>query len=824
MFQELRHAARALRATPGQALGAVVVLALGLGATTAIYSLIDRVLLHPVDIRNPDRIVRFFTMRSSGPSDGFLYSQWLEKRSSNAEAFEDVAAYGKPGFGPTVLDRGNRPVPISALVVSSNYFTVIGVTMAQGTGLRAEHDEPGAPPVAVLSDRAWRTLFDSAPDAVGRGLRVNDALITVVGVAPPGAHSPEVGRGPDFYVSLRSVPLLSSVPMTFFDTEPLESESPISWWKLVGRLKPGVSIQRAEAETDLGERARLLALGVPPERIARTIMLLPLTQAALPLRTRNETASFLSLLGATVGLLLVLTCASVAALLLARIERRRRDLAVRAALGAEPGRLVRLALTESFLVALLGGLLGLLVSSALLKTLSTFPLPGLLAIDSLDLAPDFRVALFSLAAAFVTALACGLVPGWQSARTDVVTHLASRRGSTGRGRFTLQGPLAAAQVAAALTLLVGAALFVRTVEKVLGRDLGFASQRLLIVTPTASAPRQSVEAVEPRLPDTLARLRALPGVDAVALGPAPFGEGAGGFPSIVVDGRKRRLPEGHRFTMDAVGPSYLTAVGVPLLAGREILEADQAGATQVAVVNESFAQAFWPGEAVVGRRFTFLPFKHDIEIVGLAKDARFRDLDSGPTPCVYMARGQVPPVFRRSQIVIRTAAGAERMLGAVSRELTRAWPRDFAPQVSTIEDLVAERLRPQRLALAVLGWLGGLAALVAVLGVSALVASGVAQRTHEIGVRMTLGATSARILALVARQGLIPLAAGCGCGLLAAALARNLIRAFLRDIGPLDAASFAGAAVLLLGAGALGVGVAAWRALRIDPAAALRSE
>ncbi len=822
MFQELRQAARALRATPSQALGAVVVLAFGLGATTATYTLIDRVLLHPVDIRSPDRIVRFFERLPSGrTSEGVLYSQWLERRAG-LPSFEDIAAFDDREVGRVVLDRGDRALPITALAVSSNYFAVIGVPMARGAGLLAEHDRPGAPPATVLSERAWRTLFDSAPDIVGRSVHVNDALLTVVGVAPPGANSPEVGKGPDIFVSLRSVPILSGIPATLFDTEPVENYSASAWLRLVARLKPGVALEQAQAEADLRERVRLGAGGVPSDRLSRTVRLVPLTQAALPLETRSETASFLLLLGSTVGLLLLLTCASVAALLLARIERRRRDLAVRAALGAKPGTLVRLALTEALLVAFVGGVFSLLVSGALLKTLAAFSLPGISSIGSLQLAPDLRVSLFSLVAALVTALACGLVPGWQSARTDVVTHLASRPGGAGLGRFSLQTPLAAAQVAVALTLLVGGSLFVRSIEKVLGRDLGFAGQRLLVVTAESLSLRPAAESIDPVLTDAVTRLRALPGVDAAVLGPAPLGGNARG-PSIKVDGREIRLPAGQRFGMDAVGPHYLAAVGVPLLAGREILEADQTGEALVAVVNQSFAQGFWPGENVIGKRFTFLPFRRDIEIVGLAKDARFGSLDSGPTPSIYMAWTQVR-WFRWNAIVIRISAAPSRMVAAITHELTEAWPRDLVPQVATIGDLIADRLRPQRLAVAVLGCLGALAALVAVLGVSALVASGVAQRTHEIGIRITLGATRLRVLGLVARQGIIPLVAGCAGGLLVAVLARNLIRAFLRDIGPLDPASMAAALALLLTAAGFGVGVAAWRALRIDPAAALRAE
>jgi len=822
MLQDFRQAVRALRSTPGQTLGAVVVLAVGLGATNATYTLIDRVLLRPVDIRNPDRIVRFFERNSSGrSSEGVVYSQWLERRAG-LQSFADIAAFDDGELGRVVLDRGGRSRPITGLAVSSNYFEVIGVPMARGTGFLPEHDRSGAPPAAVLSHRAWRTLFDSEPDIVGRSVHVNDALLTVVGVASPGANSPEVGRGPDLFVSLRSVPLLSGIPATLFDTEPLEGYSASAWLRLLARLKPGVSIERAEAEADLRERVRRGAGSVPSDRLARTVRLLPLTQAALPLETRSETSSFLLFLGSTVGLLLLLTCASVAALLLARVERRRRDLAVRAALGARPGRLVRLTLAEAWLVALAGGAISVPVAAILLKMLSTFSLPGISMIGALRLEPDLPVLLLSLAAAVVTALTCGLVPGWQAARTDVVTHLASRPGSTGRGRFSLQSPLAAAQVAVALTLLVGGSLFVRSIEKVLGRDLGFAGQRLLMVTTASLSSRPTALSIEPLLRDAVTRLRALPGVDAVVLGPPPLG-GSNRGPSIKVDGRGIRLAGGRNFAMDAVGPHYLAVLGVPLIAGREILESDQAGGALVAVVNQSFAQGFWPGESVVGKRFTFLPFRRDIEIVGLAQDARFRSLDSGPTPCIYMARTQVE-WFRGNAIVVRTSAAPSRMVAAVTRELTEAWPRDLVPQVATINDLVADRLRLQRLAVLVLGWLGALAALVAVLGVSALVASGVAQRTHEIGVRVTLGATRMRVLGLVAWQGFVPLAGGCAGGLVAVALARDLIRAFLRDIGPLDPVALAAAVGVLLGAAAMSIAAAAWRALRIDPVAALRAE
>jgi hypothetical protein len=381
----------------------------------------------------------------------------------------------------------------------------------------------------------------------------------------------------------------------------------------------------------------------------------------------------------------------------------------------------------------------------------------------------------------------------------------------------------AVQVAVALTLLVGAALFQRSLQSVLGRDLGFASQRLLVVTGTTAGLRGSAGVVETMLPDTIARLRTLPGVEAVVLGPSPFGPG-GGFASIVVDGQKVHLPERQRFLMDGIGARYLTAIGVPILAGREILEADEIVQSRVAVVNESFAQRFWPGGTVVGRRFRFLPFTEDFEIVGLAKDARFRDLDSGPRPCVYLPRALIPTDLRRIQMVVRSAADVRQISGSVNRELLQVWPSDVVPQVLTLRDLIVERLRPQRLALAILGWLGFLASLVAVVGVSALVAAGVAQRTHEIGVRLALGATRVRVLALASWQGMIPLAAGLVCGLLSAVLARSVIRPFLRGIGPLDAASFGVAVVLLLGATALGIGVAAWRTLRIDPASALRAE
>jgi predicted permease len=819
---DLRQASRALRNAPYAVLGAVVTLALGLGATTAIFTLLDTVLLRPLDVRDPERIVRFFDQRPGRASDpGFLYSQWRDRRELNS--FDKVAAYGMAGFLPTLLELGDRLLTVEALAVSSNYFEVLGVPMALGSGITPEDEVRGAPAVAIISDRAWRVFFAAAPDVVGKVVRLNQTPITIVGVAPPGSHRPELRPSPAFFVSMRAVPLLTAFPMTFFDTEPDARSSPIRHWRLLGRLKEGISISQAEAEVDAQDRVRQSAGSVAPDQIRKTAMLLPLTVAALPLTTRADTTRFLWLLTGTVALLLLLACMSVAGLLLARFTQRRRELAVRIALGAGKGRLVRLALAESALVAAGGGAAGLLVSHYLLQSLGSFWLPGAVSVETLRLAPDVRILFFVLLISFATAAVCALGPAGQATRTDVVEHLSSRPGSTAHGRSHTQPVLVIVQVAVALVLLVGAGLFGRSVERVLSRDVGFPGDQVLVASVTTTPQRYPQERAEALIVDAAARIRQLSGVEGVGLGPRPLGM-SHGAPSIRIDGQEVRMPMGEVFGVDLVGPGYLTALGVSILAGRDIVESD-VGGPLVAVVNEGFARQFWPDANPFGRVFTLLPFQKSITIVGIAKDARWADVRSGPTPCVYIPRSGAPPGYASlPSLIVRTASHTPLVRARVARELSRLFPDMPAPVVETIREGLASWLQPQRLALALFGWFGLIGATIGVVGVSALVASGIAQRTREIAIRSALGGSRAHIHALMAKRGLGPLIFGCVLGLLGAFFARGALRAFLVDLDPLDLPSFLGAAATLLVVALIVVGFVARRALVVDPMQALRTE
>lgn len=825
MLNDLRQAARSLRRTPITSLGALATLTLGLAATIAAYGLIDAVLLHPVDVREPGRVVRFFRQvaGSRGPSAGHLHSQW-RRADEGLRRVRGVAAFGSVGFSTVSLDRGDHEESFEALAVSSNYFGVIGARMARGAGLQPEHDRPGAAPVVVLGYDAWQAAFGGSEDIIGRTLRLNDKPVSVVGVAEPGSHRPDVGPAPAFFFSTRSFHALSPFPMSVFDSEPLPDFSPTNHWSMIARLPEGVSLDEVEAEADLLDRhfqAELAAKrGLPPDRIRKQVMLMPLVAAALPLGTRGEVTRFLGLLTLTVSLLLVLGCASVVSLFLARLTERRKEMAVRISLGAGQASLTRIALAEAFLVAAVGGAVGLALSRLLLASIAVFWMPGLLPTEALAALPPLRVAVFAATAAFLAAALCALGPAWQAARTDVAAMLVSRPGATGRGRSWAREAVVAAQVAIALTLLVGAALFQQSLSRVIGRDLGFASDRVL-VGHVAISRRDRPEDVESRVAQTMATLRSHPSIEEVAVGPSPL-DGGSGSPSIRVAGIERRLPDGQIFRIDRVGPGYFGTLGVPLLQGREFGDDDLRGDHHVAVVNEAFVRAFWPGERVVGRQFTFLPLRDELTIVGVARDAKWLGVQHVAAPSVYLQLSAAVFGPTSSALVARLRPGTDAR--SVATALGSAFPAAGAPSFRTIRDAVASRLRPQRLALTLFGWFALVAALVGTVGVSALVASGIAERSREIAVRSVLGAGPGRIHALMARKGLGPVLAGCAIGLALAYGSAGGLRAFLLDIDPFDVMSFAVATLVLLAGTLAAAAIVARRATRVDPMTILRAE
>jgi predicted permease len=825
VLSDLRQAARSLRRTPITSLGALATSSLGLAATIAAYGLIDAVLLHPVDVREPRRVVRFFNQvaGSREPMAGHLHSHW-RRADQGLHRVEGVAAYGRVGLPVVFLDRGDHEEAFEALAVSSNYFAVIGARMARGAGLQTEHDRPGSAPVVVIGYDAWQRAFQGSEDVVGRTVRINDVPVTVVGVAERGSHRPDVGPAVAFFFSMRSVPPLLPFPMSVFDSEPLPGLGPTAHWHLVARLRAGVSIEEAEAEADLLDRhfqAELAAKrGVPPDRTRKQVMLMPVAAAALPLTTRGEVTRFLGLLALTVSLLLVLGCASVVSLFLARLTERRKEMAVRISLGAGQASLTRIALAEAFLVAAVGGAVGLALSRLLLASIAAFWMPGLLPVEALAARPPLRVAVFAAASAFLAAALCALGPAWQAARTDVAAMLVSRPGATGRGRSWAREAVVAAQVAIALTLLVGAALFQGSLSRVIARDLGFASDNILVGrVPTSRHDRP--EDVEARLAQAMATLRSHPVIEDAAVGPSPL-EGGTGSPSIRVAGVERRLADGQIFRVDRVGPRYFGTLGVALLAGREIGDGDLQGDNHVAVVNEAFARAFWPGESVMGRRFTFLPLREELTIVGVAKDARWLGVQHVAAPSVYLPRTLTLFGAPDSALVARLKPGTVARSAAAA--LRNSFPAASAPSFQTIRDSMASRLRPQRLALTLFGWFALVAALVGTVGVSALVAAGIAERSREIAVRSVLGAEPGRIHALMARRGLGPVLAGCAIGLVLAYGAAGGLRAFLLDIDPFDAPSFARATFALLAGTMAAAALVARRATRVDPMTILRAE
>jgi predicted permease len=615
--------------------------------------------------------------------------------------------------------------------------------------------------------------------------------------------------------------------MSFFDTQPLTGYSPVAHWSVIGRLRPGVTVDQAEAHVDARTKARRQASAPRSMDNGKSIMLMPLTTAALNLRTRTETVQFLSLLTITVGLLLALACTSVTSLLLARIAQRRRELAIRVALGAGPGRIVRLVLWEAALVVGGGAVAGVGVSRLLLESLGSFWLPGSVAVKNLTLAPAAApVAAFAVVAAIVVTLACGLAPAEQVLKTDLVVSLSARPGSTAQGRSHTRAILVATQVAVAVVLLVGGQLFRRSVERVLSRDLGFPAAKVLVASVTTIPQLYPPEQAESLMFDAAVRIRQIPGVEGVALGPTPLGPAQGGS-AIRVGGQERRMAAGRSFGLDFVEPGFLTALGNPLVIGRDIVESDSAGSPLVAVASESFARHLWPDSSALGRVFTFLPFRGDITVVGVAKDGRWTDAQSGPIPCLYMPRRQAPPgVAPLTHLMVRTArlAADGYIREQVRRELASAFPDMPAPVVEGMQKTLTSWLQPQRLALNLFAWFGLIAATVSIVGISAMVAAVVAERSRDVAIRRVLGGGQLAILVQTFQKGAGPLVVGCALGLVGSFLARGTVRAFLLDVEPLDIRSFAEAGGALLGSGLLAIGAIAIRALRAEPMDVLRAE
>jgi predicted permease len=828
--QDVRHALRLLRKSPGFSLIVVATLALGIGANTAIFSLLDQLLVRLLPVRDPSRLV---LLSGPGPNRGlfessseavapFSHPMFVDFRDRGGEVFEGVLA--RYPLRLDVADRGGTET-VSGALVSGTYFEVLGVGAALGRVLAPADDRtPGAHPVAVISHGYWQRRFGGDASVVGRVVNVNGQPLTIVGVSAPGFHGAQIGRPEDVFV-----PLMMKAQMTPA-WDGLGNRRAM-WLEVMARLKPGVALERAEAvmavvyRQALEAEAREMAGGSEKflkDFVAKKLEFLPGGQGLPELQHRLKTP--LVVLMGMVGLVVLIACANVANLLLARATSRQKEIAVRLAIGAGRRHLVRQLLVESLTLALLGAVAGLPLAAATTRVLlRTLPFEGVALTLSSGL--DTRVVLFALGLSLATAVLVGLVPALQATRPNLNTALRQEGAlASAAGPLRFRKGLVVAQVALSALLLVGAGLFTRSLANLRGTDAGFRSEGLLTFSLDPRRSGYSIEDTRALLGRVRERLQAVPGARAVSMARNALMTEAIWQMTTRVEGYTPGEGENMNPRVNGVGPGFFTTLGMPLVAGRELDERDGPGAPRVVVVNEAFASRYFKGQSAVGRRLGFgrdedLP----IEIVGVVRDARLDRVREEPERFLFTSYAQDEDLTG-VVFYVRTdgdpAALAAPVRAAVG-EIDAALP---VTDVKTMARVIDENLFTDRIVAGLSAAFGLLATLLAAVGLYGVMSYAVARRTREIGVRVALGADRARIVSLVLGEIAVLAGVGMAIGLPGGWGLGKLVESRLYGLSAFDPATLAFAASVLAAATLFAGALPAWRALRVEPATALRYE
>ena len=852
LWQDLRYGARMLGKAPGFTAIAVLSLALGIGANTALFSVVDAVLLKKLPVKEPDRLVLF--RWTSGPNfspgshhgnatrdesgrlvkSSFAYQTYARFRAQSGP-LSDVFAFGDM---PLDVSADGRADVVNGQAVSGNYYAALGVPALVGRTITDEDDRAAAPPVAVVSYRYWQRRFSGDRAVVGRQINLNNVAFTVVGVTPRGFDGTmQVGSSPDVSIPIAWEPQVHG-------ERSLMAGAGAWWLRLMGRLKPGATPEQARAslelilqQTALEHRAARVARGantlkpLGPEDYPRLVAY-PGSQGETNRRQYYQKPLYI-LLG-VVGLVLLIACANVANLLLARSAAREKEIAVRLAIGAGRRRLIRQLLTESLLLAGLGGALGVLLAFWIKDGLLAVGEWGGQSMAALEPRLDLRVLGFTLALSLVTGLLFGIVPAWRATRVDLTPALkdsARSSGSAARSLFTKS--LVVAQVALSLLLMVGAGLFLRTLVNLQRVALGFDESNLLVFTIEPGLIGYKGERLVNLYQQMSERIEGVPGVRGVTFSAEPL---------LAQSESDRRLylpgapvaPDGKAQSsgdvyIHQVRENFLKTMGIPVLAGRDLTPHDDAHAPTVAVVNQTFARRFFHGENPVGKRFSFdNPDEVGlIEIVGLAGDAKYATQRDEVPPTAYLPWLQESSILRLGTFEVRTSGDPISYVTAVrqaAREIDAGLPlKDVKTQVEQGDETLAlERLFAKLLSL-----FGLLAMALASVGLYGVLAWSVAQRTKEIGIRMALGASARDVLRMVLRQGMALTLAGVVVGLAGAyALTKYLVSltSMLYGVQPFDPLTFTLIALLLTLVALCACYLPARRATRVDPMVALRYE
>ena len=807
LAQDVRFALRNLGKYPSYTAVVLLTLALGIGANTAIFSVVHAVLLRPLPYTNGDRLVE---VRQQAPKSGVANAGVSVKEVNDyraqTDALDAVVEYHQMSFN--MLGRGEAS-RVQTGVVSANFFDVLGVTPLLGRTFRADDDSKNAPAVLVLSYAYWQHALGGDPGIVGRTFELNDRLHTVVGVLPPIPQFPQSGPPDDVYMPPSACPFRSN-PQT------IENRN-ARMLTAIGRLKPGATLERAQ--NDLAVVMSRLSTEYPDAYNAKNTGFQASALSVHNELTQQARPTLLVLLAVT-GFVLLLVAANIANLALARVIGRERELALRSALGAGRGRIARQLLTESTLLAVAGGALGLLVGWLVRDLLVAFtarftPRAEEIAIDGVVLAFTFGVSVF-------TGLLFGLLPAF-TRRTSASVQDAGHR-TVGSRRLGARNALIVAQVAISFMLLVGAGLLVRSFIKLQQVDAGFRTDRVL----TALVSLDFVKYATPVVRQTfyrsvLDKVAAEPGVEMAALGiTAPLDQAAPFLTGFIVEGQAPDEKAVKRVDFKFASPNYFKTIGMTLLSGRPFTDADDATAPPVVIVNLSMARHNFPDIDPIGRRISLNNGRTWMTIVGLVNDTHDYGLNEKPTDEIYRAFAQTSPL--NATLLVRTAADPASFGRRVPALVHDVDARQPVSQIRTLEAIRSHSLAPPRLTAMLVTLFAGVALIITAAGIAGVVSFSVNQRTTEIGVRMALGAPRSSVVRMIVRQGLTPVTLGLACGLAGALLMTRVVARLLFAVEPTDPVTYAAVIATLAAVAALACLVPARRAAAIDPMRALRAE
>jgi len=820
LWQDMRYGMRMLLKNWGVTLIAVLSLALGIGANTSVFSIVNGLLFRPIGgVVATEQLVALYTSDYSGPLYGTTsYADYVEFRD-RTDVFDGLLAHT---LRPMSLSEGGEAERMMSAIVTGNYFDVLGVRAVTGRTFTREEDEaPDAAPVVVISHGLWQRRFGSDQSVVGKIVALSGQPFTIVGITPPEFTGTILGIAPDLFVPVNMAARASGA------ARGLEERGNRSLF-VMGRLKPGIGIEGAQANLDVlasNLREAYAEQWTNVRGEGRRVTLLSESESRVPPQISTPVFGAVGLLTGVVALVLLIACANVANLLLARASARRKEIGIRIALGASRRRIVRQLLTESVLLACLGGAAGLLVSLWAVDLLVSYtpPTPVPLA---LDFSPDWRVLAFALGVSIITGVIFGLAPALQATQSNVLPALKDESLAAGRAprRFGLRNLLVVAQVALSLVLLIGAGLFLRSLQNAQSIDPGFRTDNVLMMTPEIEIQGYDENKARTFYRQLLERVESLPGVRS-----ATFAEVVPlGFQSqrqgIHVEGYERRTGEEMEVDVNTVAPRYFETLGIDLVLGRDFTPEDREGAPPVVIINESFARRFYRGDQnPLGKRISVTGREGPLmEIVGVARDGKYNTLGEAPLPYFYLPHDQ--HLSTEMTLLAHTAADPRTLLGAVRGEI-RALDKNLpVSNVQTLNEHIGGALLVPRGAAALLGIFGMLALLLASVGLFGVMSYSVVRRTREIGIRIALGAQTSDVLKLVMIESLGLVLSGVVLGLVAAFAVTRVLGSLLYGVSPIDPVTFAGVVTLLVAVALVASFLPARRAAKVDPMVALRYE